>query len=140
MFERFTDSGRLVIVNAQREARSLNHTWIGTEHLLLGVMTQECAVVGLLEDRGVELETAREHLTQGDEQPQEFIPFTAEAKEALEMSLREALELDHDHIGPELLLLGMLVAGDGAARVLTELQVNVEELAREVRLQIEASA
>jgi ATP-dependent Clp protease ATP-binding subunit ClpC len=142
MFERFTDSARRVIVNAQGEARSLNHTWLGTEHLLLGVMSQECGVVGLLEARGVEVQTLREQVKQafgvGDEhQPQGHIPFTAGAKKALELSLREALQLDHDYIGPEHLLLGTLREGDGGAvQVLTELQVNVEELAREVRLQM----
>jgi ATP-dependent Clp protease ATP-binding subunit ClpC len=141
MFERFTDSARRVIVNAQGEARSLNHTWIGTEHLLLGVMSQECGVVGLLEDRGVELQTVREQVQRafgvGDEQPQGHIPFTAAAKEALKRSLEESLQFDHEYIGPEHLLLGTLLEGDGGAvQVLTELQVDIEELEREIRLQI----
>jgi ATP-dependent Clp protease ATP-binding subunit ClpC len=145
MFERFTDSATRAIVNAQGEAKSLNHDWVGTEHILLGVMGQECGGVGLLEARGVEVQTVREHLKQafgvGDEQPQGHISFTAGAKEALKLSLQEALQLDHDYIGPEHLLLGTLLAGDGGAvQVLTELQVNVGELAREVRLQISASA
>jgi ATP-dependent Clp protease ATP-binding subunit ClpC len=137
MFERFTDNARLAIVDAQREARSLNHTWIGTEHMLLGVMHQECAVVALLAARGVELEGVRQQLEQGDQEPQGHIPFTDGAKKALEQSLREALQLDHDYIGPEHVLLGTLRVGDGGAvRVLTGLQVNVEELEREIRLQM----
>jgi ATP-dependent Clp protease ATP-binding subunit ClpC len=136
MFERFTDNARQAIVDAQREARSLNHTWVGTEHLLLGVMHQECGVVQLLEARGVELEGVRHQLEQGDEQPQGHIPFTAGAKKALEQSLREALQLDHDYIGPEHLILGTLRVGDGrAVQALTGLQINVEELEREIRLQ-----
>jgi ATP-dependent Clp protease ATP-binding subunit ClpC len=137
MFERFTDNARLAIVDAQREARSLNHTWIGTEHMLLGVMHQECAVVALLAARGVELEGVRQQLEQGDQQPQGHIPFTDGAKKALEQSLREALQLDHDYIGPEHVLLGTLRVGDGGAvQVLTALQINVEELEREIRQQM----
>jgi ATP-dependent Clp protease ATP-binding subunit ClpC len=137
MFERFTDNARLAIVKAQAEARSLNHTWIGTEHLLLGVMHQECGVVALLEGRGVELEGVRRQLQQGDQQPPDYIPFTDHAKKALEQSLREALQLDHDYIGPEHVLLGTLRVGDGGAvQVLTGLQINVEELEREIRLQM----
>jgi ATP-dependent Clp protease ATP-binding subunit ClpC len=141
MFERFTDSARLVIVNAQREASSLNHTWIGTEHMLLGVMGQDHGAVQLLEARGLEVEAVREQLKNafgvGDERPQGHIPFSPQAKEALVSSLRASQELGHDYIGPEHLLLGILHEADGGAvRLLTEQQVDVEELAREIRLQI----
>lgn len=141
MFERFTDSARRVIVNAQVEARSLNHTWIGTEHMLLGVMGQDHGAVQLLEARGLEVDAIREQLKQafgvGDEQPQGHIPFTAQAKKALEMSFRESQQLGHDHIGPEHLLLGVLHEGDGGAvQVLSRQGVDVEELAREIRQQL----
>jgi ATP-dependent Clp protease ATP-binding subunit ClpC len=142
MFERFTNSARLAIIDAQCEARSLNHTWIGTEHILLGVMGpgRDDAVVQLLDAAGVDIDAVREQVKQifgvGDEQPQSLIPFTDQAKKGLESSLRESMQLGHDHIGPDHVLLGILLVGDGGAvQVLTQLGANVDDLVRQIRPQ-----
>ena len=119
MFERFTDRARRVIVLAQMESRRLEHSYIGTEHLLLGLIAEEDGVAArVLADLGIDLETTRQRvfeligegpgLVEGSE-----IPFTPRAKKVMELSLREALALGHNHIGTEHILLGLLREGDG---------------------------
>jgi len=120
MFERFTDRARRVVVLAQEEARGLNHPYIGTEHILLGLI-QEREGVGAqaLINNGVSLEVARDQVRevigQGTGAPPDHIPFTPRAKKVLELSLREALQLGHDYIGTEHIVLGMLREGEGVA-------------------------
>jgi ATP-dependent Clp protease ATP-binding subunit ClpC len=118
MFERFTDRARRVIVLAQQEARTLNHNYIGTEHLLLGLLADAGGTAArALESLGVTLDAAREQvremLGEGQHVQQGHIPFTPRAKKVLELSLREALNLGDDHIGTEHLLLGLLAEADG---------------------------
>ena len=120
MFERFTDRARRVIVLAQQEARLLGHGYIGTEHLLLGLLADGGGTAAqALESLGVTLDAAREQVREmvGEGQrPQTqpgHIPFTPPAKKVLELSLREALNLGDDHIGTEHLLLGLLAEADG---------------------------
>ena len=120
MFERFTADARQVIVLAQREARTLNHNYIGTEHLLLAVIQQdEGEAAKSLESLGISLEGVRsqveEILGQGEQAPSGHIPFTLRAKQVLELSLRESMQLDHDYIGAEHILLGLISEGEGAA-------------------------
>jgi ATP-dependent Clp protease ATP-binding subunit ClpC len=120
MFERFTDRARRVVVLAQEEARDLNHNYIGTEHLLLGI-SREGEGVGAraLASLGVSLVAIREQIVEiiglGGTQPSGHIPFTPRAKKILELALREALQLGHDYIGTEHLLLGILREGEGVA-------------------------
>jgi len=118
MFERFTDRARRVIVMAQQEARLLSHSYIGTEHLLLGLLADGGGTAAqALESLGVTLEAAREQVREmvgeGQQPQQGHIPFTPRAKRVLELSLREALNLGDDHIGTEHLLLGLLAEADG---------------------------
>ena len=118
MFERFTDRARRVIVLAQQEARMLSHNYIGTEHLLLGLLADGGGTAAsALESLGVTLDAAREQVREiigeGQQSQQGHIPFTPRAKRVLELSLREALNLGDDHIGTEHLLLGLLAEGDG---------------------------
>ena len=113
MFERFTDRARRVVVLAQEEARMLNHNYIGTEHILLGLIHEgEGVAAKALESLGISLEAVRsqveEIIGQGQQAPSGHIPFTPRAKKVLELSLREALQLGHNYIGTE------LVAGDPA--------------------------
>jgi len=120
MFERFTDQARRVVVQAQEESRLLNHNYIGTEHLLLGVLRERgTASAGALAALGVTLEPARQQVAEitgrGREAPSGHIPFTPRAKKVLELSLREALQLGHDNIGPEHILLGLITEGHGVA-------------------------
>jgi ATP-dependent Clp protease ATP-binding subunit ClpA len=125
MFERFTDRARRVVVLAQEEARLLNHNYIGTEHLLLGLIHEgEGVAAKALERFGISLEAVRvqvqETIGQGQTTPTGHIPFTPRAKKVLELSLREALQLGHNYIGTEHLLLGLIREGEGvAAQVLT---------------------
>jgi ATP-dependent Clp protease ATP-binding subunit ClpC len=127
MFERFTDRARRVVVLAQDEARLLNHDYIGTEHLLLGLIHEGKGVAAqVLEALGISLATVRQQVEDiigtGQEPPSGHIPFTPRAKKVLELSLREALQLGHDYIGTEHILLGLLREGDGvAAQVLVSL-------------------
>jgi len=127
MFERFTEPARRVVVHAQEEARELNHNYIGTEHLLLGLLREPESVAGqALRDLGISLDSAREQVIgiigRGTEVPAGHIPFTPRAKKVLELSLREALQLGHNYIGTEHILLGMVQEGHGvAAQVLTTL-------------------
>jgi len=134
MFERFTERARRVVVHAQEEARELDHNYIGTEHLLLGLLREPESVAGqALRDLGISLESAREQVIQiigrGTEAPAGHIPFTPRAKKVLELSLREALQLGHNYIGTEHILLGMIREGDGvAAQVLTTLGGTLERV------------
>jgi ATP-dependent Clp protease ATP-binding subunit ClpA len=127
VFERFTDRARQVVVLAQDEARELNHGYIGTEHLLLGLLRSSDGIAARsLESLGISLSAVRQQVTAivgaGPEQPSGHIPFTPRAKKVLELALREALKLDHNYIGTEHILLGLLSEGEGvAAQVLTNL-------------------
>ena len=127
MFERFTDRARRVVVLAQEEARMLNHNYIGTEHILLGLIHEgEGVAAKALESLGISLEAVRQQVEeiigQGQQAPSGHIPFTPRAKKVLELSLREALQLGHNYIGTEHILLGLIREGDGvAAQVLVKL-------------------
>ena len=127
MFERFTDRARRVMVLAQEEARMLNHSSIGTEHILLGLIREgEGVAAKALESLGIIQEAVRrqveEIIGQGQQAPPGHIPFTPRAKKVLELSLREALQLGHNYIGTEHILLGLIREGDGvAAQVLVKL-------------------
>jgi hypothetical protein len=138
MFERFTDRARRVIVLAQEEARLLNHSYIGTEHILLGLIHEEEGVGALaLTSLGISLEAARaqveEIIGQGKDAPTGHIPFTPRAKKVLELSLREALQLGHNYIGTEHILLGLIREGEGvAAQVLVELGAGLDRVRAQV--------
>ena len=142
MFERFTPSARNVIVQSQEEAKALKHSQIGSAHLLLGVMQQpEESVAKALESHAIDIEAVRERVKEtlnvGEPAPEAgaHIPFSSAAKRALELSLRQALQLGDEHIGPEHLMLGLLL-GEGdtdAVRVLTALRVDIEKLTRDIR-------
>ena len=127
MFERFTDRARRVVVLAQEEARGLNHNYIGTEHILLGLIHEgEGVAAQALGALGISLEAVRsqvrEIIGQGQTAPGGHIPFTPRAKKILELSLREALQLKHNYIGTEHILLGLIREGEGvAAQVLEKL-------------------
>ena len=120
MFERFTDRARRVVVLAQEEARLLNHNYIGTEHILLGLIHEgEGVAAKALESLGISLEAVRQQVEeiigQGGSSPSGHIPFTPRAKKVLELSLREALQLGHNYIGTEHLLLGVVRTDGGVA-------------------------
>ncbi len=120
MFERFTDRARRIVVQAQEESRELNHSYIGTEHLLLGILREDEGVAAeALASLEVGLELAREQVAEitgrGQQAPSGHIPFTPRAKKVLELSLREALRLGHPYIGPEHILLGLITEGHGVA-------------------------
>jgi len=126
MFERFTDRARRVVVLAQEEARMLNHNYIGTEHILLGLIHEgEGVAAKALESLNISLEAVRQQVEeiigQGQAAPTGHIPFTPRAKKVLELSLREALQLGHNYIGTEHILLGLIREGEGvAAQVLKQ--------------------
>ncbi|MEE1296118.1 MAG: ATP-dependent Clp protease ATP-binding subunit [Bifidobacterium sp.] len=134
MFERFTDRARRVIVLAQEEARALQHNYIGTEHLLLGLIREgEGVAAKALEAKGVTLEDTRkqveEMIGKGNAAPNGHIPFTPHAKQVLELSLREALQLGHSYIGTEHILLGLIREGEGVGtQVLIKMDVDLAEL------------
>lgn len=134
MFERFTDRARRVVVLAQEEARFLNHPYIGTEHILLGLLNEgEGVGCQALVQHGVYLEETRQKVNEiigeGTTPPQGHIPFTPRAKKILEMALRESLQLGHNYIGSEHILLGMVREGEGiAAQVLAALGLTLESL------------
>ena len=134
MFERFTDRARAVVVLAQEEARLLNHNYIGTEHILLGLSREESGVARkVLDDVGIELATVRDDVLgiigRGQSPPGGHIPFTPRAKKVLELSLREALQLGHNYIGTEHILLALVREGEGvAAQVLVKNGVNLHDL------------
>ncbi|WP_068264708.1 ATP-dependent Clp protease ATP-binding subunit [Janibacter limosus] len=120
MFERFTDRARRVVVLAQEEARLLNHNYIGTEHILLGLIHEGEGVASkALESLGISLDAVREQVQDiigpGQQAPSGHIPFTPRAKKVLELSLREALQLGHNYIGTEHILLGLIREGEGVA-------------------------
>jgi len=134
VFERFTERARQVVVFAQQEARDLGHNYIGTEHLLLGLLREEDGLgARTLASAGVTLEDARARVEiiigRGEGQPTGQIPFTPRAKKALELALREAMGLGHNYIGSEHVLLGLTRANENmASRVLHELGVDAESL------------
>src|SRR5438552_2114467 len=138
MFERFTDRARRVVVLAQEEARLLNHNYIGTEHLLLGLIHEgEGLAAKALESLGVTLDHVRSQVEDmigvGTATPQGHIPFTPRAKKVLELSLREALQLGHNYIGTEHILLGLLREGEGvAAQVLQKLGLELQKVRQTV--------
>src|SRR5918995_6779997 len=138
MFERFTDRARRVVVLAQEEARMLNHNYIGTEHILLGLIHEgEGVAAKALESLGISLEAVRaqveEIIGQGQSAPTGHIPFTPRAKKVLELSLREALSLGHHYIGTEHVLLGLVRENDGvAARILLDFDADAEKIRNEI--------
>ena len=138
MFERFTDRARRVVVLAQEEARLLNHNYIGTEHILLGLIHEgEGVAARALEGLGINLESVRsqvgEIIGQGSQAPTGHIPFTPRAKKVLELSLREALQLGHNYIGTEHILLGLIREGEGvAAQVLQQLGAELHKVRQTV--------
>nr|NLD40595.1 ATP-dependent Clp protease ATP-binding subunit [Actinomycetales bacterium] len=138
MFERFTDRARRVVVLAQEEARTLNHNYIGTEHILLGLIHEgEGVAAKALESMGVSQEAVRaqvvEIIGEGQNSPTGHIPFTPRAKKVLELSLREALQLGHNYIGTEHILLGLIREGEGvAAQVLGKLGCDLGRVRQQV--------
>jgi ATP-dependent Clp protease ATP-binding subunit ClpC len=140
MFERFTDRARRVVVFATEEARMLNHNYIGTEHLLLGLIHEgEGVAAKALESLGISLEAVRrqveEIIGQGQAAPTGHIPFTPRAKKVMELSLREALQLGHNYIGTEHILLGLIREGEGvAAQVLQKLGADLNRVRQQVLL------
>ena len=140
MFERFSDRARQVVVLAQEEARMLNHNYIGTEHILLGLIHEGDGVAARsLESLGISLDAVRQQVEEiigrGQQAPSGHIPFTPRAKKVLELSLREALQLGHGYIGTEHILLGLLREGDGvAAQVLVTLGADLNRVLRQVIL------
>jgi ATP-dependent Clp protease ATP-binding subunit ClpC len=138
MFERFTDRARRVVVLAQEEARMLNHNYIGTEHILLGLIHEgEGVAAKALESLGISLDAVRQQVEeiigQGQQAPSGHIPFTPRAKKVLELSLREALQLGHNYIGTEHILLGLIREGEGvAAQVLVKLGADLNKVRQQV--------
>jgi len=138
LFERFTDRARRVVVLAQEEARLLNHNYIGTEHILLGLIHEGEGVAAKgLESLGISLEAVRSQVEElighGASSPSGHIPFTPRAKKVLELSLREALQLGHNYIGTEHILLGLIREGEGvAAQVLVKLGADLSRVRQQV--------
>ena len=138
MFERFTDRARRVVVLAQEEARMLNHNYIGTEHILLGLIHEgEGVAAKALESLDISLQGVREKVQEkigpGQNAPSGHIPFTPRAKKVLELSLREALQLGHNYIGTEHILLGLIREGEGvAAQVLVEMNADLNKVRQQV--------
>jgi len=145
MFERFTDRARNVVVLAQDEARMLNHNYIGTEHILLGLIHESQGLAAhALTSLGIGLEPARQRVAEivgrGKKSPSGHIPFTPRAKKILEFSLREALQLGHNYIGTEHILLGLIREGEGegvAVEVLVNLGADLKRVRQEV-IQLQA--
>jgi ATP-dependent Clp protease ATP-binding subunit ClpC len=138
MFERFTDRARRVMVLAQEEARMLNHNYIGTEHILLGLIHEgEGVAAKALESLGISLDAVRQQVEeiigQGQQAPSGHIPFTPRAKKVLELAQREARALGHDYVGTEHILLGLVREGDGvAAQVLVRLGADLNRVRQQV--------
>jgi ATP-dependent Clp protease ATP-binding subunit ClpC len=138
MFERFTDRARRVVVFAQDEARMLNHNYIGTEHILLGLIHEDEGLAArALKSLGVSLDGTRREVEdiigRGSAEPMGHIPFTPRAKKVLELSLREALQLDHSYIGTEHILLGLMRESGGvASQVLVSSGVDLNMARQEV--------
>jgi ATP-dependent Clp protease ATP-binding subunit ClpC len=142
MFERFTDRARRVVVLAQDEARMLSHNYIGTEHILLGLVHEGDGVAAqALKAMGISLASVRQQVEEiighGHDTPSGHIPFTPRAKKVLELSLREALQIGHNYIGTEHILLGLIREGNGvAAQVLTRLGADLDRVRHEVLQQL----
>jgi len=138
MFERFTDRARRVVVLAQEEARRLDHNYIGTEHILLGLIREgDGAAAQALESLGISLDAARQQVEEfvgrGQVAPSGHIPFTPRAKKVLELSLREALQLGQGYIDTEHILLGLIHEGDGvAAQALVTLGADLNQVRQQV--------
>jgi ATP-dependent Clp protease ATP-binding subunit ClpA len=138
MFERFTDRARRAVALAQDEAKRLNHNYIGTEHILLGLIHEgEGVAAKALESLGISLDAVRQQVEeiigQGQQAPSGHIPFTPRAKKVLELSLRESKQLGHNYIGTEHILLGLIREGDGvAAQVLVKLGADLNRVRQQV--------
>jgi ATP-dependent Clp protease ATP-binding subunit ClpC len=145
VFERFTDRARRVVVLAQEEARMLSHVYIGTEHILLGLIHEgEGVAAKALESLDISLEAVRrqveEIMGQGKAAPTGHIPFTPRAKKVLELSFREAKQLGHNHIGTEHILLGLIREGEGvAAQILQKLGADLKRVRRTVIKELSGS-
>jgi ATP-dependent Clp protease ATP-binding subunit ClpC len=145
MFERFTDRARRVVVAAQEEARGLNHSYIGTEHLLLGLVGEDGVAARALSALGISAAAVREKVgsavPKGERAPTGHIPFTPPAKRALELALRESLDLSAGYIGTEHILLGVLREREGAgARVLSDLGADLDSARQRVIEAVSAHA
>jgi len=138
VFERFTDRARRVVVLAQEEARMLDHNYIGTEHILLGLIGEgEGVAAKALESLGISLEAVRQEVEEiigrGQQAPPGHIAFTPRAKKVLELALREAQQLGHNYVGTEHILLGLIREGEGvAAQVLVKLGADLERVRQQV--------
>src|SRR3984957_3025054 len=138
MFERFTERARQVVVLAQEEARTLKHNYIGTEHILLGLLREEEGLAArVLESLDITVERVRAQVVRivgsGEEVTSGQIPFTPRAKKVLELALREALSLGHNYIGTEHILLGLVRENEGvAARILRDCGADAERIRNEV--------
>jgi ATP-dependent Clp protease ATP-binding subunit ClpC len=133
MFERFTDRARRVVVQAQAEARRLDHSYVGTEHVLLGLTHESIGGLAakVLESLGIGLEAVRQRVEEvagrGKQAPSGHIPFTPRTKKLLELALQESRALGHNYVGTEHILLGLIRQGDGvAAHVLSELGADLD--------------
>ena len=139
MFERFTERARKVVVKAQDEARFLKQSYIGTEHILLGLIDEKEGIAARvfyeLDITFEEIKLAvKEVVTEGTSESYEHIPFTPRAKKVLELSLREALQMGHNYIGTEHILLGLLREGEGvAARVLNSMGITLDNVKEKVK-------
>jgi ATP-dependent Clp protease ATP-binding subunit ClpC len=146
MFERFTERARMVVVLAQEEARTLKHNYIGTEHVLLGLLREEEGLAArVLQSLGITVERVRGQVVRivgtGDEVSHGQIPFTPRAKKVLELALREALGLGHDYIGTEHILLGLTRESDGvAARILLDFDADAERIRTEITSMVSAAS
>jgi ATP-dependent Clp protease ATP-binding subunit ClpA len=138
VFERFTDRARRVVVLAQEEARMLNHNYLGTEHILLGLIHEgEGVAARALESLGISLEAVRQQVEkiigQGQQAPSGHIPFTPRAKKVMELASREALQLGHNYVGTEHILLGLIREGEGvAAQVLVKLGADLNRVRQQM--------
>jgi ATP-dependent Clp protease ATP-binding subunit ClpC len=138
MFERFTDRARRVVVLAQAEARMLDHDYVGTEHLLLGLVHEGAGVAArALESLGISLDTVRQQVQEvigrGDQAPSGHIPFTPQAKDVLRLALQESRDLGHQYVGTEHILLGLGRESDGvAAQVLANLGADLTRVRQQV--------
>jgi ATP-dependent Clp protease ATP-binding subunit ClpC len=138
MFKRFTNRARRVLLLAQEEARTLSHNYIGTEHMLLGLINEGNGVgAKALESLGLSLDTVRQQVQeiigQGQHAPSGHIPFTPQAKKVLELALVESTALGHEYIGTEHILLGLIREGDGvAAQVLVNLGADLNPVRQQV--------
>src|SRR5438067_2205671 len=138
MFERFTERARMVVVLGQDQARHHKHNYIGTEHLLLGLLREEEGLAArVLESLDITVEEVRAQVAriigEGDEVTTGQIPFTPRAKKVLELALRESVSLGHNHIGTEHVLLGIVRENDGvAARILLDFGADAEKVRNEV--------